>query len=130
MVAVALTDGDVSPAQYAPERIVRDDVQSLLRRVSIRPDKTLSKRFPATMPCHIRILLKDGGILQNEKQDYEGFYTRPLSWKRAISKFERLATPYTDVEQRTAIVETVAHLEMKNVTQLTELVGVKSTPTY
>src|SRR6266849_5115893 len=39
MVAVALLDGEVTPAQYVPERIVREDVQSLLRKVTIRPDE-------------------------------------------------------------------------------------------
>ena len=121
MVAVALLDGDVSPAQYAPERIVREDVQSLLRKVTIQPDETLSKRFPAEMPCRITITLKDGKTLHIEKQDYEGFYTRPMSWEQARAKFERLATLFTNAEQRASIVETVAHLETKDVAQLTEL---------
>ena len=123
MVAVALLDGEVSPAQYVPERIVREDVQSLLRRVSIQPDETLSKRFPAEMPCRIQIRLKDGLTLSIEKQDYEGFYTRPMSWEKAVAKFERLAAPYTDAAQRAVIVETVAHLETKEVEQLTSLLG-------
>ncbi len=129
MVAVALLDGDVSPAQYTPERIVRADVQSLLRRVTIQPDETLSKQFPAGMPCRIQIILKDGRTLNNEKHDYEGFYTRPLSWEKAVAKFERLAAPFTDVAQRTAIAETVVHLETKEVAQLTELLRVPFTPT-
>src|SRR6185312_2944384 len=88
MVAVALLDGDVSPAQYAPERIAREDVQSLLRKVTIQPDEELSKRFPDAMPCRIQITLKDGRTLRIEKQDYEGFYTRPTSWEQAVAKFE------------------------------------------
>ena len=123
MVAVALLDGDVSPAQYMPERITREDVQSLLRKVTIRPDEALSKRFPAEMPCRIQIVLKDGRKLRIEKQDYEGFYTRPMSWEQATAKFARLATPYTDERQRAAIVETVAHLETKTVAELIRLVG-------
>ena len=123
MVAVALLDGDVSPAQYLPERIVREDVQSLLRRVIIQPDEALSQRFPAEMPCRITITLKNGRTLGIEKQDYEGFYTRPMSWEKAAAKFERLAAPYTDNAQRAAIVETVALLESKEVVQLTQLSG-------
>ena len=123
MVAVALLDGEVSPAQYVPERIVREDVQRLLRRVIIQPDEALSKRFPAEMPCRIQIRLKDGLTLSIEKQDYEGFYTRPMSWEKAVAKFERLAAPYTDAAQRAVIVETVAHLETKEVEQLTSLLG-------
>ena len=129
MVAVALLDGDVSPAQYARERIVREDAQNLLRKVTIQPDETLSKRFPAEMPCHITILLKDGRALDIEKQDYEGFYTRPMSWEKAVAKFERLATPYTNTTQRASIVEMVAHLESKEVVQLTGLLGAEDAQT-
>src|SRR2546421_1019959 len=129
MVAVALLDGDVSPTQYAPERIVREDVQNLLRKVTIQPDETLSKRFPAEMPCHITITLKDGRTLDIEKQDYEGFYTRPMSWEKAVAKFERLATPYTNTTRRASIVEMVAHLESKEVVQLTELLGAEDAQT-
>src|SRR5579883_1652306 len=123
MVAVALLDGDVSPAQYRPERIVRQDVQDLLRKVTIRPDEALSKRFPTEMPSHIQITLKDGRMLHIEKQDYEGFYTRPMSWEEAVAKFERLAAPFSQVADRTAIIETVAHLETRTVEQLTELLN-------
>jgi 2-methylcitrate dehydratase len=73
------------------------------------------------MPCRITITLKDGQTLHIEKQDYEGFYTRPMSWEQARAKFERLATPFTDAEQRASIVETVAHLETKDVAQLTDV---------
>ncbi len=124
MVAVALLDGDVSPAQYVPERIARDDVQNLLRKVTIEPDETLSKRFPIEMPCYIQITLKNGQTLHIEKQDYEGFYTRPLSWEQAVAKFARLAAPYTSTAQRASIIEIVAHLETKAVKQLTDLLGV------
>jgi 2-methylcitrate dehydratase len=124
MVAVALLDGEVSPAQYAPERIVREDVQNLLQRVSIQPDETLSKQFPTAMPCRIQITLKSGQQFRAEKQDYEGFYTRPLSWEQAAAKFEHLAAPYTDAAQRAAIVEATAHLETISVAQLTRVLRV------
>src|SRR3989440_8765075 len=111
MVAVALLDGDVSPAQYMSERIVREDVQTLLHKVTIQPDEAFGKRFPAEMPCRIQITLKDGRTLAIEKQDYEGFYTRPMSWEQAVAKFERLAGPFTGTAQRAAIIEIVTHLE-------------------
>ncbi len=81
MLAVALLDGKVSPAQY---------VQALLRNVIVRPDDALSARFPAEMPCRLRIILKDGQQYSIEKHDYEGFATQPMSWESARAKFERL----------------------------------------
>jgi 2-methylcitrate dehydratase len=128
MVAVALLDGDVSPGQYSPERIVREDVQSLLRRVTILPDEALSKRFPDQMPCRITITLKDGRTLRIEKQDYEGFYARPMSWEKAAAKFQLLSAPFTEATRRAAIVETVANLETKDVAQLTGLLRAENAP--
>ena len=129
MVAVALLDGDVSPAQYVPERIAREDVQTLLHKVTIQPDEGFSKRFPAETPCRIQITLNDGRTLAIEKQDYEGFYTHPMTWEKAAAKFERLAGPFTGTAQRAAIIEIVTHLETKAVTQLTELLRAPSART-
>src|SRR5512136_2286993 len=73
MLAAALLDGEVTPEQYRPERIVREDIQSLLRRIRIRPVPEYSGRFPERMPCRLRVSLRDGRVLTKEKQDYEGF---------------------------------------------------------
>ena len=50
MLAVALLDGEVYPAQYEARRIAREDVQSLLRRVEVRPADDLSARFRRKYP--------------------------------------------------------------------------------
>ena len=48
IIAVAALDGEVTPAQYSPERIAQDDVQRLLRRVEVVPGsgllETVSRR--------------------------------------------------------------------------------------
>lgn len=121
MLAVAALGGQLGPEQYAPERIASQDVQSLLRRVVIRPDDDLSRRFPAEMPARLRVVLRDGKVLSVEKRDYEGFHTRPMPWERVVEKFERLASPFTDAGQRRALVEAVAGLEGLNVRDLTRL---------
>lgn len=121
MLAVAALDGQLGPEQYAPERIVSQDVQSLLRRVVIRSDEELSRRFPAEMPARLRVVLRDNKVLSVEKRDYEGFHTRPMSWERVVQKFDRLASAFTDAGQRRAMVEAVAGLEGLNVRDLTRL---------
>lgn len=127
MIAVAWLDGQVLPAQYEPDRIVREDVQNLLRRVVIQPDEQLSRGFPAGMPCRIQVRLKDGRTLSIEKQDFAGFSTRPLSWDEAVTKFERLAEPYANREQRSSIIETVACLETYDVARLTDVLRIPFT---
>ena len=87
MIAVALLDGQVTPVQYDAKRILKQDVQGLLHKVTIQPDKSMSDRFPAEMPCRLDIVLNSGRKLSIEKHDYEGFYTRPMPWDTVVAKF-------------------------------------------
>ena len=121
LVAVALLDGEVMPAQYRPARILSDDVQALLLRVAVRPDDAFSRRFPAEMPCRVRVTLRDGRVLTAELADYPGFLTRGRTWGAAREKLERLGAPYTTLSLRDRIAGTVAELERFRVSELTSL---------
>lgn len=123
ILAVALLDGEVTPAQYAPERIGRPDVQALLRRVRVRPEAEFSRRFPEEMPCRVRLRMKGGRVLEKEKRDYAGFHTRPMSWADVTAKFERLSAPVTHPELRLALRRTVERLEDLPVSALTTLLA-------
>ncbi len=123
MTAAALLDGQVLPEQYRPERIQRTDVQSLLKKIQVKPSEPYSSRFPAEMPSRLRIHMKDKRVLEIEKKDYEGFHTRPMSWQRVFEKFGKLAEPYTDRDLRGMILETVRHLEHHSVRDLTTLMA-------
>jgi 2-methylcitrate dehydratase len=123
MISAALIDGEIGPTQYSSERVLREDVQALLRNVFVRPDDSLSQRFPNEMPVRIRIVMRDGQAFEIEKSDYEGFHTRPMSWERVAAKFESLAARHAGSEVRKAIIEMVDKLETINVAQLTEVLG-------
>jgi 2-methylcitrate dehydratase len=123
MVAVAALDGKVGPRQYLPSRIRRDDVQSLLRKISVRPNAEYSRLFPEEISCRITTNLKGGKILVREKRDYEGFFTRPLSWEKIVKKFESLCPPSVDRKLREKIVNAVGQLEEVNTAQLMKLLG-------
>jgi len=123
VIAVAILDGDVMPAQYELNRILREDVQNLLRRVSVTTNPAYSRRFPEEMPCRIGILLRDGRTLVKESRDYPGFVSQPISWETARTKFKHLAAPYTTDEQRKAITNAIADLENVRVRDLTRLLA-------
>ena len=123
MVAVAALDGQVMPGQYEPERIARGDVQSLLKKVTIRPRDDLSRRFPAEMPCHIEVKLRNGRTLTTEKSDYEGFHTQPMPWKTAREKFDTLSGPRAEHALRSEIEDAVRRLEEIRVSDLTRLLA-------
>lgn len=128
MVAVALLDGQVLPAQYEPERIVREDVQSLLRKVVIRPRVEYSRRFPGEMPCRVEIRLSDGTVHAIEKRDYEGFHTRPMRWETVAAKFDGLAAPFASESMRTEIRDAVRALDGLLIGELTGLLAGVGSP--
>ncbi len=122
MLAVALLDGAVGPAQYAPERIVRPDVQGLLQRVVIRPDPALSAVFPAQMPCRLAVRTNDGRSFSKVKHDYAGFYTRPADWLVLLEKFIVLSRRI-DHGLADEVASAIEHLDQIAVADLTALLG-------
>jgi len=127
ILAVAVLDGDVWPAQYRKERIVRDDVQQLLRRVKVRPHSlvpglrskwldTYSWKYPDEMPCRLTVTLNNGRAITKEKRDYQGFFKRPLSWDWISDKCRRLCS---DVGiDAGPIIDAVANLDRLTVRDL------------
>jgi 2-methylcitrate dehydratase len=128
VIAVAVLDGDVMPAQYQANRIIKDDVQKLLRRVSVTANPAYSQRFPEEMPCRIRVVLRDGRALVRESRDYPGFVSQPMSWEMACNKFNLVAAPYAGGAERKAIANAVANLENLRVRELTRLLTSVSVP--
>jgi 2-methylcitrate dehydratase len=129
IVAVATLDGNVMPQQYSPERIVKDDVQRLLRKITVRPREDYSGRFPNEMPTHLTVHLKGGKVIEKERRDYEGFFTRPMGWDRAIQKFNSLSSRYVNEALRKKIADAVGHLEDLYVSDLTKMLQQIPDPT-
>ena len=123
IVSSAILDGNVLPAAYEPERIVRSDIQELHRKVIVRPKKEYSDRFPVEMPCHITVHLKDGRVLETKKRDYEGFITRPMSWATAEAKFHTLAASFASQALRIQIAQTVSNLDNLDALDLLRLLA-------
>jgi 2-methylcitrate dehydratase len=130
LLAVALLDGQVMPEQFAPERIVRPDVQQLLRRVEVRLATDLTARFPAEHACRLRLHLTGGVTLAAEKSDYHGFVTRPMSWQHARQKFERLVARAVEPEVAAELAEAVRaldELETRDLTAILTRAGTRAT---
>jgi 2-methylcitrate dehydratase len=123
LIAVAILDGRIMPDQYCPERIQREDVQTLLRKVLVRPLKDYSRRFPEEMPCRIIVTLRDGRRFIHEKRDYEGFRTRPMRWETVVEKFEALSAPHANPSLCREIVDAIANLEKIQVRELMGLLA-------
>src|SRR5271155_1186257 len=123
LLAVALLDGDVMPAQFAPNRIARGDVQQLLRKVSVRPDQEFTAQYPAKMPAKITVRLQDGKVIEHEVQDFPGLASHPFTWEDSVAKFDRLVAGRVNEGLCREIKDAVRSLERIQVRDLMQLLG-------
>lgn len=123
MIAVAILDDRVMPEQYRPERIQRHEVQTLLKKIAVRPLEAYSQRFPGEMPCRIMVSLHDNRVFVKEKKDYEGFHTNPMRWETVVQKFERLSGPHTDAPLRLKIIDAVADMDSIQIAYIMRLLA-------
>jgi 2-methylcitrate dehydratase len=123
LLAVALIDGDVTPAQFDPARIARSDVQTLMKRVSDRPNGAFTAQYPRKMPAKITVRLKDGTTIEHEVEDYPGLASRPFTWEESVAKFDGLAEGRVDKSLSGEIKDAVRSLENLQARDLTKLLS-------
>jgi 2-methylcitrate dehydratase len=129
LLAVALLDGDVMPAQFEPDRITRDDVQQLLKKVSVRPNHEYTDQYPREIPAKITVRLEGGKVIEHEVQDYPGMPSHPFTWEDSVKKFDRLVVGRADDGVSRAIKDAVRSLETIQVADLMQLLGRVKAPT-
>ncbi len=123
LLSVAVLDGNVMPEQFVSDRIMRSDVQSLLKKISIKPNHEYTREYPRKMPAKIIVRLQDGTTYEHEVQDYPGLASHPFSWEDAVEKFDCLVTGRIDAALSREIKEAVRALEDIQVKDLMELLG-------
>lgn len=124
LIAVALLDGQVYPEQLTPERINREDVQTLLQKVEVNTHFPLHKpvmlagvldkytqRYPDKVMAKVEVIMKEGNIFSCETEDYPGFFTRPLSWEQVEDKCGRLIGKRLTAAEMTALFTFIRTLE-------------------
>jgi 2-methylcitrate dehydratase len=123
LVAVALLDDQVGPAQLQPVRIQAPDAQTLLARVEVRPDEQFTARYPRELNARITIFTKDQRVFVKEQLGYEGGLANPMSWDRTVEKFHWLSEPFADESLRSKLVEAVQQLDARPISGLMDLLG-------
>jgi 2-methylcitrate dehydratase len=128
LLSVALIDGDVTPAQFKPDRIAKPDVQALLKRVSTRPNHEFTALYPRKMPAKITIRLQDGTVIEHEVQDYPGLASRPFTWEESVEKFDGLVVGRVDAGLSREIKDAVLSLESIQARDLVKLLSHAKAP--
>jgi 2-methylcitrate dehydratase len=90
LVAVALADGEVTPAQFTDERISDAAIQGMLPRISVREDSSMTAAFPGALAAHISAKA-DGQTFEALVPNAKGHEMNPLSDEEIDTKFRSLA---------------------------------------
>jgi len=131
LIAAALLDGQVGPAQLEPQRIQSAEAQALLARIVVEPDDRFSARYPQELNVRITVQTKDGRYFVQENPDYDGGLASPMSWERVVAKFHWLSESHADAALREQIIETVYGLDSRPLSDLMRLLAaVKTKATY
>jgi 2-methylcitrate dehydratase len=123
LIAAALLDDQLGPAQLEEARIQAPDAQVLLRRVEIRPDERFSARYPHELSARVTIRTKGQHVFVKEQNGYEGGLTNPMSWERTVEKFHWLTEAFADEELRSRLIAAVEQLDKSGISDLTDLLA-------
>lgn len=123
LIAAALLDDQVGPAQLEPQRVQAADAQALLKRVTVRPDAEFSAQYPHALNTRVTIQCKDGSVFSKEHVGFEGGLDNPFTWERTVEKFHWLSEQYADEALRGGIIDWVSTLEEHSVEELMQLLA-------
>jgi len=86
-LAALLVDGFLDAGSYLPERLRRDDVAALARRVSLHERSDLSAALPRERPATVTVRLRDGRSGRGQVRTARGNPSDPLSTDEIVAKF-------------------------------------------
>jgi 2-methylcitrate dehydratase len=107
----ALVDGQISPAQFMPDRLSDPLIRSLLARTTVVEDPTYSARYPEAVPNRVTLILDDGTTLVREVAHPPGHARKPLTDAQLADKFHGLADSVLGRGRADAVQARVASLE-------------------
>jgi 2-methylcitrate dehydratase len=136
VISAALIDDELYPEQFEESRINSADVQQLLKKVKVNTKFHLHKpvkvagfldpyteAYPGKLMGEVKIKMNNGETYSQEKEDYYGFHTRPMSWADVKKKFKRLSQENAEKELQQEIIDVISNLEKYKIKDLVKLLA-------
>jgi len=126
LVAVTLADGEVTQAQFEPERFTDPRLLSLVARVSVRRHDELSRLYPDAVGNIVTVTTNDGRTLNRRVDHALGHAHNPMPDEGVRAKFHRQADPLLGEARAAEVAEIVWRLE--ELGNMEELLGAIHVP--
>ncbi len=111
VVAAAIVDRNVTPAQFTPERIADPQIRAQLNKVVVEADDEIEALFPELQRVRVEITTTDGERFQSQLDYPKGDPRNPLSDQEIEAKFDALAEPVMTETARARLKESIWKLD-------------------
>jgi 2-methylcitrate dehydratase len=121
VIAAAIVDRQVTPAQFTDTKINEPEIRAQLRKVEVVAGPEIERVFPAMQRALVTIFTSDGRELTRQLDYPKGDPRNPLSDREIEEKFDALAGPVLSLPARGKVKDAVWNLEA--LASVTELMG-------
>ena len=111
VIAAALVERQVTPAQFTMEKILDPKIREQLKKVEVVADPEIEKVFPALQRVIVHINTKDGRCLSKQLDFPKGDPRNPLTDQEIEEKFSALAEGVLSAGAQKQVKEAVWNLE-------------------
>ena len=111
VIAAALVDRQVTPAQFTPEKIMDPTIRAQLEKVKVIADPEIEKVFPALQRVIVEISTSDGRRLTRQLDYPKGDPRNPLTDAEVEEKFAALAEGVLSPRAQKKLKEAIWNLE-------------------
>ncbi len=111
VIAAAIADRQVTPAQFADAKIMDPVIRAQLPKVVVVADPEIEKVFPALQRVIVKITTTDGREFTKQVDYPKGDPRNPLTDREVEEKFEALAGPVLTPARQTRVKEAVWGME-------------------
>jgi len=111
VIAAALVERQVTPAQFTMEKIMDPAIRAQLRKVEVVADPEIEKVFPALQRVVANITTTDGRTLSKQLDFPKGDPRNPLTDQEVEEKFAALAEGVLSTGAQKEVKEAVWNLE-------------------
>jgi 2-methylcitrate dehydratase len=122
VIAAALVDRQVTPAQFEMNKIMDPTIRAQLKKVEVVADPEIERVFPALQRVIVNITTTDGRKLSKQLDYPKGDPRNPLSDAEIEEKFRALAEGVLSAKAQGKLIDAIWNLEKcRSVTKLMAL---------
>jgi len=111
VIAAALADGQVTPAQFEADKIMDERIRAQLNKVVVVADAEIEAAFPELQTAIVTVTTTGGDEFTKQLDYPKGDPRNPLTDAEVEEKFDALAEPVLSDEARQRIKDAVWNLE-------------------